>query len=299
MAPLISIVIPTLHSPHIAETVRRLPLQTRYDCIKEIIVVGAEDTADWMDIPKVSFIYNKNQPSPAANRNIGANTATGDWIFFLDSDCEPDTHWIAEIVNHLEDSYLSIAGSVDIPPRTTFWGQCDHYLTFEKLVRKFPYKPAKTKYAATLNFGIERNLFENLNGFDESFTRAAGEDWEFAFRLRQIGYPILLIPDAVVIHHHARTTLRSAWMHCQMYGSATYRLWKMHRKSVYWQLASFLMRIPIIREMGVFIRLSFRGICRPFRQPYLLKKPWLLFGMLVLDLAHSYGILLGALDGKG
>ncbi|HEU5245227.1 MAG TPA: glycosyltransferase family A protein [Gaiellaceae bacterium] len=54
---------------------------------------------------------------------------------------------------------------------------------------------------------VRRNVFEEVGGYDESFTH--GEDRDFLFRLRERGVPIEVIPEIVVFRrfHGANLTL--------------------------------------------------------------------------------------------
>ena len=57
----------------------------------------------------------------------------------------------------------------------SYWGLCDHYAGFgDQAYRVF--NGNSLPYAATLNFYIRKDLFTKLNGFNEVYTSAGGED---------------------------------------------------------------------------------------------------------------------------
>jgi len=54
--------------------------------------------------------------------------------------------------------------------------------------------------AGTFFFAIDRGLFEELGGFDESIPRATIEDYDLAYRLTNTGHRILLDRQIAVLH---------------------------------------------------------------------------------------------------
>jgi cellulose synthase/poly-beta-1,6-N-acetylglucosamine synthase-like glycosyltransferase len=59
--------------------------------------------------------------------------------------------------------------------------------------------------AFTYSAGFKRDLFEQLGGFDTSFTVANNEDTDFSYRFAQAGYRIAFSPNAVVYHRQNET----------------------------------------------------------------------------------------------
>ena len=83
----------------------------------------------------------------------------------------------------------------------------------------------------TLNFAFRRAAFDAVGGFDESFEY--GSDVDFSWRLNDIGYRILRVPDAVVRLDWG--TSRRQRRRSFLYGKARARLYRKHkarRKSV-------------------------------------------------------------------
>jgi GT2 family glycosyltransferase len=126
---------------------------------------------------------------PAANRNFGASQAKGTWLLFLDDDCIPAPGWL--------EAY---AAAVDRSP------ECS---VFEgKTVAPGPKLQADHESPLNLtggllwscNFGVKRQLFLQIGGFDENFPFPAMEDMDLQLRLGELGYTSTFLPDACVEH---------------------------------------------------------------------------------------------------
>lgn len=91
-----SVIVPTCNRPKLLGIcVEKLILAIRYSpVLVEIIVTedGAstsQELISWLNDSGVVYIKGPAQ-GPASNRNNGAAHATGDWLIFIDDDCEPD-----------------------------------------------------------------------------------------------------------------------------------------------------------------------------------------------------------------
>lgn len=190
---MISVVIPTCERPQlIAKCLANL---TGAD---EIIVSDDSRTdRTWKLIrdqfPGVKWVRGP-QRGPAANRNFGASQASGDWVAFVDDDCIPSHLWVEKLRHALTETIL-VEGKTICPDKTNH--------PFEEVVENL-----SGGLLWSCNFGIRRDFFSKLGGFDEDFLEAGGEDLEFAWRVRQSGVQILFAPEAVVYHPARRLTLR-------------------------------------------------------------------------------------------
>jgi len=190
---MISVVIPTCERP---ELVAR--------CLEKVI--GAEEVivTDDSNSDRTRRLVHDRFPGakwvpgprrgPAANRNLGASQATCDWIAFIDDDCIPGDHWVENLSSAMANANLA-EGKTICPDKT------NHPL--EEIVENL-----SGGLLWSCNFGIRRDLFSRLGGFDEDFLEAGGEDLEFAWRLRRNGVSALFVPGAVVYHPARRLTLR-------------------------------------------------------------------------------------------
>jgi GT2 family glycosyltransferase len=126
---------------------------------------------------------------PAANRNYAASKAVGDWLVFADDDCVPCAGWL--------EAYASAAAT--FPKFSVLEG---------RTVPQGPQTRADQECPSNLrggnlwscNFAIKRQLFLDLEGFDEKFPLAGMEDIDLQVRLEKMGCPIRFVPDACVEH---------------------------------------------------------------------------------------------------
>ena len=134
---------------------------------------------------------------PAANRNNGAAGAQGEWIAFVDDDCEPDAGWLE-----------ALAGATDgvdvVEGKTVCPGKTDHPL--EEQVENLT-----GENFWSCNLAVRRDVFEKLGRFDKDFLEAGGEDMEFAWRLRREGVRTRFCPAALVNHPPRWIGWRGLW----------------------------------------------------------------------------------------
>lgn len=292
MSPTLSVIIPTYHAPKLNQTLTALAPQCDIDQVVEILVVGQQDLDDLIPCDKLVYTAVKDRPTPARNRNAGARQASADYLCFTDSDCIPSPDWIINMLNSLVDEPIAVAGAVDIPSQMPYWGKCDHYLGFENQVAGIA-DQRWLNYAATNNFCIQKGIFDALDGFDESYSKAGGEDRDFCWRLQSAGYLIKYAPQAVVFHQHPRGDFRSAWNHLYHYGQVTaqFRINHHQESGLTWRWGRLAVKYPIAGEFLASIRVILRGLARPIRQPVNFRFFRYQPGIMILDFAHSLGMI--------
>jgi glycosyltransferase involved in cell wall biosynthesis len=141
----------------------------------------------------------ERRSGPALARNLGAKSATGDVLFFLDSDVcvRPDT------LSRISDSFAADAtldgliGSYDSAP------QCQDFVSqYRNLLHSYVHHISSER-ASTFWSGcgaIRRSVFLEYSGFNEAYGRPAIEDIELGYRLIRGGNKILLNRDILVTH---------------------------------------------------------------------------------------------------
>jgi glycosyltransferase involved in cell wall biosynthesis len=171
-------------------------------CPREIILVDNLSSPP-LTVPKFASwglplqVLVCSRPGAAAARNLGARTATGKWVLFLDSDCLP-TPGLIEGYQRALDGAIAYAGVV----RAEQDDPLSRYYETQGIFSPPPVwdqgkeRPA---YLITANALVWRPALAQVGGFDEHFPDAGGEDVDLGLRLWRIG-PLAYASQAQVFH---------------------------------------------------------------------------------------------------
>lgn len=166
-----------------------------------IVVADGESDSAYRIAPSfgATVIKLEKNGGPARARNIGAKSAKGDIIFFVDADCtvRPDALKLIEATFARESDVSALIGSYDDTPyHTTFVSQ------YKNLLHHFVHQHGSTE--ASTFWGacgaIKRDVFLAVGGFTESYTRASIEDIELGYRLTSANYRIRLLKELQITH---------------------------------------------------------------------------------------------------
>ena len=168
---------------------------------------STDDTATVARGCRATVITLERRGGPARARNHGAARARGELLVFLDADVcvHPDT--LDRVDKHLQRDNHSAAvfGSYDDTPADP------HFVSqYKNLLHHYVHHRSSCD-AWTFWAGcgaIRREVFLQMGGFDESYTRPCVEDIELGLRLRAHGQRIDLDP-AIQVTHLKRWTLSS------------------------------------------------------------------------------------------
>lgn len=168
----------------------------------ELIVVADGDTdGSWRlgEAFGAKVLRIPNPQGPARARNLGAQNAQGDILFFIDADVviPPDAVRQIEAAFNNDPQLIAIFGSYDEEPgESNFLSQYKNL--FHHYVHQMSREEASTFWAGC--GAIRRKVFLELGGFDESYRKPCIEDIELGYRLKQAGYRIRLSKKLQVKH---------------------------------------------------------------------------------------------------
>lgn len=161
--------------------------------------------------PQVRLIQNENNLGFGGGNNLGAQSATGNYLVFLNPDTIVKPGWLVFLIEALEDdSRAGLATSkillLNDPERINTCGNSIHLtgLTLCRGLRRPKNTFNQRESVAAVSgaaFAIRRELFERLGGFDEDFFLYM-EDTDLSWRARLAGWDCLYVPESIVLHDY-------------------------------------------------------------------------------------------------
>jgi len=147
----------------------------------------------------------KNKGAATA-RNIGAKHATGDILYFVDSDTVQGEDTIENIIRHYEENKNIdiICGywakdSLKKGAFPEFIGLKHFYLMILAKMRN------KNNHSCSIinpsSFAIKKSVFEEIGGFNQKYHSSVGEDYELSQRISEKGYNVYSFKDMCIKHH--------------------------------------------------------------------------------------------------
>jgi glycosyltransferase involved in cell wall biosynthesis len=127
----------------------------------------------------------------AVKRNEMVKRAKGKWLIFIDDDVDIPKNWLGEFINNRKEN--AIVGGAE----TRF-------------------NLGETDMLPTCNMMVKKNVFEDIGGFDETYKKAAHEDYDFCMLAKEKGYKVLRIPNACLYHYQGGSHWYRAKKHFQL-----------------------------------------------------------------------------------
>ena len=193
--------------------------------------------------PKVRFLPFAENLGFAAGNNRAAQTATGDWLGFINPDAFADSQWLDAMQTAITSwPYTAIFTSLQIDAGDagrmdgagdgmTFFGFPYRAGFGQPLPANLSGRPVFSPCGAA--FIIRRDVFQQLQGFDERFFCYC-EDADLGARARLIGHNCRLVPEAKVAHiGSASTGVRSDFA---LYHGYRNRVWLYAKTMPLWLL---------------------------------------------------------------
>lgn len=202
-----SVVIPTYERPEaLVETVSSVCDQTADEY--EILIVddGSESQAQSNALAKTEShqrvtVFRSQGNGPAAARNLGWRASSGEFVLFTDDDCLVPQNWVERLTTEFEPEVGAVGGPL-VPAATVsekpvarlhqYRNRSVYDLGDEPIVGG-----AEVPMGGTANIAYRREALAAVNGFDETFPTAAGEDADLQQRVADAGYHMKYVPLSV------------------------------------------------------------------------------------------------------
>jgi GT2 family glycosyltransferase len=165
---------------------------------------------------KVELVKTVNK-NLAASRNIGLAHCVGEIVAMTDDDAEVFPDWVTQVkkIHAVHPEVGGVGGAIV--------GSDSRRSLLSRIadVEVFP-SPAEAGYVRTVpgvNISYKRAVLQSVGSQDEILFR--GEDVDFNWRIKRLGYEIFYTPSIKVVHHH-RLTLKGLINQFFMYGRGYY-----------------------------------------------------------------------------
>jgi mycofactocin system glycosyltransferase len=231
--PRVSIIIPVRDRPEdLVECLQSLEKLSYPGDRREIIIIddnSRKEVSRFVTADRATVLRNDESKGSAACRNIGAENANGDILAFLDADCIAGEDWLNEIIPFFQEvKARAVGGFVDGYYRESFLDRYEKVSSSLNMGKRLIIE-AKTEsgfYVPTANLLVTREAFKAAGGFKEGMH--VGEDVDFCWRLRDLGFTLIYMPAGSVAHKH-RNRLFSMLGRRAAYGTSESVLYKTHR----------------------------------------------------------------------
>jgi hypothetical protein len=160
--------------------------------------------------PKVKAIHYDNDIGPSASHNVEkqAIDPNSRYLAFLDNDAYVTENWLIELLKVMEkDENIGVAQAKIVlmksNQRLDHGGMSLDALGTWHTTRNMKASELKNVFeifaASSAACIVRREAFDEAGGFDPDYF-IYDDDTDFSFRIRLLGYKIVYVPSAVVIH---------------------------------------------------------------------------------------------------
>ena len=244
MAPDVSIIIVNYNSGDcLKQCIESIYAHTQNIDFEIIVVDNASTDSSFVNLcvqfVNLCGIKNQDNLGFSAANNIGAKTATGKYLFFLNPDTlliDNSIHRFYEFLESAEPDIVSCGGLLIRPtgePDTSFGNFPTLFQAFSDIGFRWLYRryydrhlsiaqsrafdsPQPAGYLSGADIFIRREAFLNAGGFEEAYFMYY-EDCDLFYRLNKSGYRAVILPDVKIVHHKSVSTATGGGFNYQKY----------------------------------------------------------------------------------
>ena len=200
----------------------------------EVIVINdssTDTTAEIISRFPVTAVHNKVNRGLGFNLNLGLELAKGEHLAVIQSDCEiTDPNWLDQMMELMTDgvgvvvSQRKIEGFASLPAGARYFNA-----VAPQDLQNPTGKPREEKFARGKADLYRVSMLRELNGWNPAFF-TAGEDTDLSFRIRKLGYRILLSPIATIryLFSGRQVSTKGAFKKAFLYGQTAFLLYHLH-----------------------------------------------------------------------
>lgn len=219
-----SVLVCTYNHPEMLEMALDALINMTIEKPNQVVIVNGGDGRsdqlvqkylDRRDV-KVELVKTVNK-NLANSRNLGLSHCTGDIVAMTDDDAEVFPDWITQMKKaHAEHPEAGGVGGAVLGADSgnSLLSRIADVATFSSSL-----KPGYVRTIAGVNISYKKDALLAVGQQDETLFR--GEDVDFNWRIKNLGYEIYYTPEIKVIHHH-RPNFKQFIYQFYMYGRAYY-----------------------------------------------------------------------------
>lgn len=186
--------------------------------------------------------YVKPELTISGLRNFAAKQAQGKILAFLDADCTVFPNWLHTASTWIDQTDVCCFGNPPGIPKDATWVQKSWYL-----IRGKDNTIADVEWLESMNMFVRKDIFDVVNGFDESLHTC--EDYDLSLRLREHGR-IMSDYRIRAVHHGEAATIGHFYRKESWRGTSNLKGFFQH--GFHWQeLPSLLM--PLVYCLCVVV----------------------------------------------
>jgi glycosyltransferase involved in cell wall biosynthesis len=228
----ITAIIPTHNRPDLLKR-SIISVLEQTEPVDEIIIVDdtnsveTRNTVNSLNSGNLRYVFNPNQGA-SASRNLGVNTATSDFVAFLDDDDE----WMKDKVKLQKEAILSKNLDACFSQLIINYGDKQiKYNTSARLPNNIRKEICIENFiGGTISAIIRRELFISISGFDIHFP--AREEYDLWIRLIQKGAHIDIVEKPLAIAHRSLNKRIRISSNMENYEKAIELLNKKHQRLI-------------------------------------------------------------------
>lgn len=207
--PKVSIVIPTYNRKNDVLECLKSVCELSYPNYEIIVVDNNSNDGTSEAIkklyPNVKLIKTDENLGVTGGRNLGGKNSSGEYILFLDHDTIIDKNALSELVSVLQ-KYPGVGACGPIiysyfdPDKIWSAGTSINTLTgMVYFSEKKSYDKIMEVQVLPTAFLVRKEVIEKIGWFDDIYF-AVYEDADLCFKIREIGYKVVCVPEAKVWH---------------------------------------------------------------------------------------------------
>jgi len=178
-----------------------LPNDVQVVCMDDLDGIA---TPDGLNV-HIHLINGIHELPLAAARNMGITAAETGNVIFIDVDCIVSPTLFENMLMALKADNIITAYPLYLPvlPDTGNYADLKHKAVTHPARERIPVgQPVEHLQFWSLIFAIQKQTFEKMGGFDESFMGYGAEDTDFAMTFHKAGFKLIFVHDYVLHQYH-------------------------------------------------------------------------------------------------